>query len=195
MELGALKLLKGSESFQEAFKNLGEEWGISEEVFDEMQKFTIKMYAASLSATQVNALRYDLFCAKRGEVESSQLPPCGDCLKQHVRRANYQAAVWRRSLVSQPVIPDPTGFGWSADPDGNLFIEWMKGSPAPDAVLELLACKYKCTCKPPDCACLANRLKCTSMCRLASCTNQVADETEVEVQFDDELDEDTDDET
>jgi hypothetical protein len=72
-KIGAMKLLKGSESFQEEFKNFRDEWDISGEVFDEMQKFKIKMYAASSSDTQVKALRYDLFCAKRGEVESSQL--------------------------------------------------------------------------------------------------------------------------
>lgn len=115
-KLGALKLLKGSEAFQEAFKDLWEEWGISEEVFSEMQKFTIKMYVLSSSTMLGNTLRYDLFCAKRGEVESSQLPPCTNCLKQYVWRADYQAVVWQRSLVSQPVIPDPTGFEWSADP-------------------------------------------------------------------------------
>ena len=41
-----------------------------------------------------------LFCAKEGKVNSNQLPPCADCLKMHSLRANYQAAVWRRSLRS-----------------------------------------------------------------------------------------------
>ena len=58
------------------------------------------------------------------------------------------------------------------DDDGELVIDWMKGSPAPEAVLQLLACKRVRTCKLPDCTCLANGLKCTDMCRLQTCDNQ-----------------------
>ena len=48
----------------------------------------------------------------------------------------------------------------------------MRGSPAPDAVLQLLSCNCSRSCKLPDCSCLSNGLWCTDMCRLQTCDNQ-----------------------
>ena len=45
-------------------------------------------------------LRYRLFCAKKGNIDSTQLPPCVDYLFKHASRANVQAAIWKRSLQS-----------------------------------------------------------------------------------------------
>ena len=33
-------------------------------------------------------------------------------------------------------------YRWKTDDNGKLAIEWMRGTPAPDAVLQLLSCKY-----------------------------------------------------
>lgn len=49
------------------------------------------------------------------------------------------------------------------------------------AVLEFMACKCQRTCKLPDCSYLANKLKCTDMCKLQNCTNQREEEEHVEV--------------
>ena len=106
----------------------------------------------------------------------------------HVLRANYQAAIWRRCLESKPMVSDPRGCGWTTDGNGNLVKEWMQGSPAPDAVLQVISCKCVRACKLPDCTCLVNQLKCTSMCKLQTCTNQRidndADEAEEEMELD-----------
>lgn len=64
---------------------------------------------------------------------------------------------------------------------GMLMLDWKRGPPAPLAVLELMACKCVRICKLPDCSCLANRLKCTEMCKLQTCTNQREEEEDVEV--------------
>ena len=173
-----MKLLKSNRIFQEAFTALGQSWEVSEDLFDSIQRFTCLMYLSSTSTDKVNQLRYELFCVKRGEVESSQLPPCRDSLFMHVLRANYQAAIWRRGLQSQPIIPSPDGHGWRTNSGNGLAIEWMRGSPAPSAVLELLSCRCSRRCKLPDCQCLSNGLKCTDMCKLQTCTNQKVDDEE-----------------
>ncbi len=151
-------------------------YSISDELFEKLQEITCRMYVHSTRTTDVNTLRHQLFCARRGEAESSQLPPCKDCLFMHAMRANYQAAIWRRSLKTQPSVPDPKESGWTTDDEGKLVIEWMRGSPAPDAVLQLLSCKCKRSCKLPDCTCLSNGLKCTDMCKLQTCSNQPSEE-------------------
>lgn len=76
------------------------------------------------------------------------------------------------------------------------MIDWMQGPPAPKAVLELMACMCARTCKLPDCSCLANKLKCTEMCKLQTCSNQWEDDDEeavVELDDYDDTDGDEDD--
>ena len=75
-------------------------------------------------------------------------------------------------------MPSPKRYGWMTDVNGKLAIEWMRGKPAPDAVLQLLSCKCARTCKLPDCTCLANGLKCTDMCKLQTCNNQPTEDNE-----------------
>ncbi|KAJ8338104.1 hypothetical protein SKAU_G00370700 [Synaphobranchus kaupii] len=92
------------------------------------------MYAPSSSVCDVNDLRYLLFCTKRGEVESSLLPPCRDCLQLHIQRANYQAAVWTHCLEGQPDIPEPNRHGWKTDDkgthgQGSIVMEKGEGPP------------------------------------------------------------------
>ena len=176
-KLTALKLAKRSPAFQELFQQLGVEWELSHELFMSLQEFTCLIYSSNPGTKDVNELRYRLFCARKGELESNQLPPCQDTLQKHCERANYQSAVWRRSLESSPPIPSPIGSGWSQE-DGKLAIDWMTGEPAPMAVLELLSCQCKRVCRLPSCTCLANGLRCTNMCQLQECTNQPEEGTE-----------------
>ena len=95
-KIGTLKLLKSGKIYQEAFSELGCSWDASAELFKKLQEITCRIYVPSTSTTDVNSLQYQVFCVRRGEVESSQLPHCEDCLFMHAIRANYQAAIWRR---------------------------------------------------------------------------------------------------
>ena len=132
-------------------------WEVSEELFMELQQFTCMMYAPNSGTDDVNILRYRLFYAKKGDIVSRQLPPCQDTLRKHCQRANYQAAVWRRSLQNSPVLPSPIGYGWFMKGE-SLALDWMTGEPAPKAVLELLSCQCNRLCQLPNCTCLANGL-------------------------------------
>ena len=53
-----------------------------------------------------------------------------------------------------------------------LVVYWMDGQPAPQAILDLLACNCAKKCELPKCECMLNGLKCTDMCRLQDCENQ-----------------------
>ena len=91
------------------------------------------MCVAANSTTEANDLRYQLLCAKRGEIESSLLSPRIDCLFMHLLRANCHAAIWKCCLYARPTVPDPTKCGCKDD-DDKLAIHWMRSPPAPDAV-------------------------------------------------------------
>ena len=172
------KQLKKDEKAIDVFGQLGTSWNVEQTMIRKLQEFTYRMYAASSKTCKVNILRHEMFLLKRGEVDSSTLPPCEDSLTQHIQRANYQAGVWRRALQQMPDIPEPNGYGWVKRADGGLDLDWVRGEVAPGAILELLACQCKRTCVPGKCPCLDNSLKCTHMCRFQTCDNQkVEDET------------------
>ena len=55
-------------------------WVLSKELFTLLQEFVCKMYASQTPLCKVNDLRYQLFRVKKGDVDSSQLPPCQDTI-------------------------------------------------------------------------------------------------------------------
>ena len=77
------------------------------------------------------------------------------------------------------MVPSPTEHGWTDD-EGKLAIHWMRCAPAPDVVLELLACKCVRSCSMPSCTRLSSGLTCTDMCRLQNCSNQHVQDDEAE---------------
>ena len=184
----AINLICKNQVYREMFTDFGHEWHITEDMFQVIQAFTCSMYYLNTNIKEVNKLRYEMFRSRKGDISSGLLPPCEDALRQHTNRANYQAAIWRRSLDSSPQIPSPTdGHGWNLI-DGELGICWLTRPPAPDVVLELMACKCPRRCDE-TCPCVMNGLSCTPACRLQDCTNM---QDENEVQSDDMEDSDSD---
>ena len=96
-EARALKLMR-SELSQEMFCKLGQAWEQSADLFKKLQAFTCKLYTSSTRPVDINTARHQIFCARRGELESNELPPCENCLIVHTMHANYQAGIWRCSL-------------------------------------------------------------------------------------------------
>jgi len=189
-KLPALKLLKRNPAVQDTCKELGSQWEVTEELYKKCEEFACMQYGGhtgKVRINQINDMHYHMFCTKKGDIESHQLPPCLDCLKKHIDRASFQAAIWRRALIQHPATPSPVGHGWEIETtdDGHdqLAIDWMSGSPAPNAVLEMLSCSCSKTCKAPDCPCVSNMLKCSDMCKLRGCENEPVDNDS-----DDELD-------
>ncbi|KAG1659940.1 Choline O-acetyltransferase [Nymphon striatum] len=112
------------------------------------------------------------------DVPSGSCATNSDALKQQTNRANYQAAIWRRSLQNSPEIPSPTnGHGWNVV-EGKLGICWLTGAPAPDVVLELMSCKCPRRCNE-NCPCVVNGFSCTPACKLLDCDN-MQEEDEIE---------------
>ena len=190
-KLSGYKLLAKNLMFQETFKSLGQDWNVSEDLYSALEHFTCHLYSSSTKTKSVNELRYMLFCAKREEVESFQLPPCNDCLRKHIQRSNYQTAVWKSALHNDAVIPSPVGRGWKIEKIESkdaLITDWMDGQSAPRAVLDLIACNCTRVCKQDKCECIKNGLKCTDMCKLLDCDNQASaiDSDVEEIDLDDD---------
>ena len=69
--------LMNNKETQDKFLKLGQEWDLSPELSNKLE-------------------------AKKGEIESHQLPPYKDSLRRHTLRANYRAGIWRRCLEKDP---------------------------------------------------------------------------------------------
>ncbi|XP_078579479.1 uncharacterized protein LOC144863800 [Branchiostoma floridae x Branchiostoma japonicum] len=137
---------------------------------------------------------------KRIERFTCQMEMWNQVHYHHVKRANYQASIWRGCLQNDPQVPSPVDAGWKLDEDGNLSITWLQSPPAPAAVLELLTCSCSRSCSLPSCTCIANGLNCTDMCKLKDCSNRKVEETEEDLVIElsssdaDDTSSDTDDE-
>ena len=73
------------------------------------------------------------------------LPPTSDSLQQHIKRANYQAYIWRKALVARQGLPSPDGHGWRVE-DNALCPVLMTKLPAPASILELTNCQCLSQC-------------------------------------------------
>ncbi len=89
--------------------------------------------------------RFNLF--RLGKHSEELFPPTNDSLGKHILRANYQAAIWRRSLEQAQDLPGPVGNGWQLSDDGALEIYWCDLPCAPESVLMTV----QCSCKTGGC--------------------------------------------
>ena len=108
----AFHLVISNKDFQAAFQTLGQHFTLPESVFAVFEQFVCELYG--LSCSSVDDGRYRLLCTKA--LCEQSLPPSSDALQQHVRRANYQAAISRRCAEQYISAPPQivTGGLWKA---------------------------------------------------------------------------------
>lgn len=95
-------------------------------------------------------------------------------LSRHVMkdmRANYQVGIFRGRLKQHLQFLSSVKHGWMRDDDVQLTVILMLQSPAHEAVLQLLVCRFNSKCSLPECLC-SNGLICANMCKLESWVNQ-----------------------
>lgn len=83
--------------------DLGQHFTITEDIYEQCERFVCALYGYNCDS--VNEVRYKMFC--KNNAQSHRRPPSKDALKKHILRANYQAAIWRRSLQPVADIPSP----------------------------------------------------------------------------------------
>ena len=86
-----------------------------------MEAFTCLFYGGKeVSRVCYNKIRGK--CCSTGETFDASknidlhvgvLPPCRNCLREHLKRINYQVGIWKRAHIAKPVYPEPThDNGW-----------------------------------------------------------------------------------
>ena len=159
--------LKNHLDFVHVFDKLGNDWVVDNELVESLKNFVVEIYKKS--DENLDTVRCHLFCDKAGKIDPESLPPFSSTLGLHIKRANYQAGIWKNALVAKPIIPNPYDHGWILE-DNELAVQWLGSKPAPDEVLSLISCVCKRTCKEKTCCCLQPKLKCTTLCT-ANCKN------------------------
>ena len=143
-----LKTLQKKTKYQEVFKCLGESWEVTDDLFLALEEFTCSMYSTSTKTKEVDRLRYEMLESKCGgagqslyskkNIDFSSLPPPRVCLQEHIKRVNYQVAIWKRGHIPKPEIPHPTeDHGWMMS-DGRLEARWFKGTALPASLADIL---------------------------------------------------------
>ena len=104
----------------------------------------------------------------------TKLPPCHDSAVLHLRRANYQAAIWRRCLLADMNTPSPHGHGWTVS-GKEISIVWMTQPRAPDMILNSVKCQCKSShaCSTKTRGCRQRGFSCTEMCMCENCWNRI----------------------
>ena len=126
-----------------------------------IERFVFLLYEQTSAIVEVNQARKDLFTKKARNLEN--IPPTRTALEQHTMRAVFQGAnIWGQVLLTQPVIPSPSAWGW--EKDGTSWKpKWTTLPQAKDTCYELIHCGCKKGCRG-RCKCLKANLDCTGLC-------------------------------
>ena len=95
---------------QSFLAELGQEYMTPSHAFLGVEAFVCHLYNSK--SREINKARYTYSAFCSGSAKEKSLPPTQAFLRQHVLRAGYQTAVWRRALQSSVDSPSPHGYGW-----------------------------------------------------------------------------------
>ena len=71
--------------------------------------------------------------------DTSSVPPLQGSLNEHLKRANFQAAIWKRAHLPEYDVPAPTdGHGWEVS-EGSMKPKWNSTDILPQSIVDLLA--------------------------------------------------------
>ncbi len=119
----------------------------------------ILLYDRTSSEEDVNVARKQLFAQKGRPMDG--LPPTKAALKEHTKRAAYQAGhVWATMFVHEPNLPSPAEWGWLQTDNGGWKVKWTELPEASHACRQLLRCGCKKGCSA-KCKCVKAALPCT----------------------------------
>ena len=131
---------------------------ISGDTVGQLERFVVLLYAKTSEATSVNEARQSLFA--QGSRDLENISPTQGALKQHIKRAVYQAAyVWGQTLVTQQELPSPADWGWERTTQG-WIPKWTDLPEVSKACYQLIYCGCKKACRRL-CKCLQASLKCS----------------------------------
>ena len=134
---------------------------IEESDLQTLEKYVVLMYDRSSITSSVDEARLDLFARKQRSYDL--IPPSQNALKEHTKRAAYQAGhIWGQCVIRDPELQCPSKWGWSKE-DDSWKIVWTSLEPISKCCRELTKCGCKMECGG-RCKCKKAGLHCTALC-------------------------------
>lgn len=112
-------------------------------------------------SNDLNILRQHLLASSKSDLRS--LPPTNDAFKQHVLRALFQLAAYKRAHRNTLDLPNPTEFGRTVI-NGILCPVMMTLPPKPDIIQQPTSCKCKTSRCLRVCSCSRAGVECCVRC-------------------------------
>ncbi|KAG0726917.1 hypothetical protein GWK47_004152 [Chionoecetes opilio] len=98
------------------------------------------------------------------------LPLTSEAFVENVKRAHFQACIWRSALTGEAPDMDPLENGWVSDDDFSVLMPVTlppQTEIAPAAVMKLIqcGCSSETPCSTERCGCVAGQMSCSAFCR------------------------------
>ena len=94
----ALNIIQNDQNTRDAVQALGSFFSLSQNNLNRLEEMVRKTCGDS-QCKSADYLRHNSFCMGKN-VQPHQLPPAKAALKHHLKRANYQAYIWKHALES-----------------------------------------------------------------------------------------------
>ncbi len=109
-------------------------------------------------------------------------PPTQLALQEAIKRAHFQAMVWKHDEIANPELQSPQSYGWQLH-ENELYPVMTSMAPAPD-VIHLIKCGCTLTrCSTNHCQCKKAGLSRTHMCKCSDlddrCKNVIDSDKEM----------------
>jgi len=127
------------------------------------EKFICRVYNVA-DAESCNEACTTLFSRCRSP---EALPPMSDAARLHIRRAHFQAIIWKQAHLTNPTLPLPETMGWSRLND-KLIPKSMSLTFVPESCDEMVNCGCKSGCNTMKCSHQNVGLPCTGACKCRS---------------------------
>jgi hypothetical protein len=150
-------------------------------VLAKAEEFVCRLYDPTSATKSIHTQRCSQFRKGKGILDN--LPPTQDALLLHIRRAHYQALVWRNSTVANPELPNPQTSGWCMEQDKLLPVLMTKKGLSAECV-DIMTCGCPETgrhCQTFQCKCKRSKLKCTGACK---CTEWCQNPYNIDIDLD-----------
>ena len=140
-----IKTLLKTPRYVRLLSKLGDSWDVSDDLIEGLDAFTCAIYGRPRvsKVDDLRLIRMNELCSKDDiitpskNVDMATLPPCRRSLVQHIKRVNYQVAIWKRAHVPEPDLPGATmGHGWTLV-DGILEPLWYEGEILPQQLTDI----------------------------------------------------------
>ena len=108
--------------------------------------------------------------------ELKSLPPTTEAFTEHVKRAQFQIAIWNSALNQNPPNLDPVNFGWAKESSTKSLTPVaipLNHPLAPAQIMQMIRCGCASDqpCAGARCGCYAAQLACTVFCNCQTTNN------------------------